>query len=239
MAACGYDVRIGTPTRVDQETVYLSWNRYSEWHDTCTRVELAGGRAIVAENGYIGGRLDGGDYYALALGAHNGRGKWPVGGRERWDALGIELKPWRTSGGHVLVAANRSFGQPGGVMPPCWPRDVKTRLEKLTQREVRIRPHPGNNKPQIPLERDFENCWAVCIWSSSVGVKALIAGVPVISESPFWICKGAADRNIECVEKIDDRGGLLTREEALQRLAWGQWNLTEISSGEAFRQLLQ
>lgn len=236
LAACGYDVKIGAPTQFGPETLFVCWNRYGPTHEVATRVENAGGRVLVCENGYIGGRLDGGDYYAIALGGHNGSGTWRVGGPERWQAHGIELKPWRTDGGHILVAANRSFGRPDMIMPPVWPRDVKARIEKVTKREVRVRLHPGNNPPAVPLERDLEGCHAVVIWSSSVGVKALIAGIPVIAEAPRWIIHKAALGY--CAVDVIEKPCRGPREPQFESLAWAQWRLPEIASGEPFRHLL-
>ena len=234
---CGYEISIGAPNRSDPDTVYVCWNRYREWHDAATQVEKAGGRVIVAENGYVGGRHDGGDHYAVALGGHNGSGSWKVGGRERWDALSIDLKPWRWRGGYILVCPNRPFGRPDIVMPPSWHRDVTRRLEKVTRREIRVRPHPGNSKPNIPLADDLANACAVVVWSSSVGIRALIEGIPVIAESPRWVCKTATEplgvAGIESPSFDDAR-----RERAMIEMSWAQWSLAEIAGGEPFRLLL-
>lgn len=186
---------------------------------------------LVAENGYVKGPKDGGDYYALARKAHNGAGEWAEGGPERWDALGVALKPWRTNGGHVLVCPNRPFGMPGLAMPAGWSMDVMRRLSKLTQREIRYRPHPGNDAPKKPLAEDLAGAWAVVIWASSAGVNALVSGIPVICESPWWICKAATGTLVESPYMPE-------RLPVMQRLAWAQFNLQEIESGFAFASLL-
>lgn len=237
----GYQVKNGVD-RARPGDVLLIWNRYGEYHAAAERFEREGGSVIVAENGYLRGPKDGGDHYALALDGHNGSGRWPEGGRARLDALAVDLAPWRSAeenaGGHVLVCPNRSFGRPGYIQPVDWPAQVKRRLAAHTRREIRVRPHPGNEPPKKPLADDLAGAWAVVIWASSAGVHALLAGVPVICEAPAWICKAAADSNAAQIEKVDDRGGLQTRDEALRRLAWAQWNLAEIASGAAFDCLL-
>lgn len=244
LRAAGYEVRSGNAALGAPGDVLLIWNRYGPYHDIATRFEARGGTVIVAENGYLGPggvsphAMNPREWYALGRGAHNDAGAVPEGGPERWEALGVDLKPWRTEGGHVLVCPNRSFGIPERMMPPNWPSDVCNRLRKLTQREVRLRPHPGNGPAKKPLAEDLAGAWACVIWSSSAGVHALIAGVPVICEAPYWIAKGAADKYLECVEKVDDRGGLQTREAAMRRLAWGQWHLSEVESGEPFARLI-
>jgi len=244
LKACCYDVHVGTPQAFDCNTVFVCWNRYHENHIACSHVESAGGTVLIAENGYL---LPGGgsphhapvrEWFALARGYHNDDSVIPEGDASRWDALGVELNPWRTDGGHVLVCPNRSFGTPGRFMPVGWADDVAARLKKITKREVRIRPHPGNNAPVKPLAEDLAGAWATVIWSSSAGAHSLVAGVPVICEAPHWICKAAAYSGIEFVltEKPEYD---IDRERALHRLAWANWSLAEIQSGESFDHLLR
>jgi hypothetical protein len=256
LEADGNIVNAGRPARVDAQTLVLMWNRYGELHDLACRVEKAGGTVLVAENGYLGRggsvpkwdvhprgpRPDG--YYALAIGGHNGSGTWKSGGPERWERLGIELKPWRTEGGHVLICPSRSFGRPDTTMPATWVERIAAELRKYTKREIRIRKHPGNNAPERPLAEDLKDAWAVVIWASSAGVHALIAGIPVVCMAPWWICKNAAIDDIHQVDAFDlsqpweRMGADGTRLEAMQRLAWAQWTIEEIAGGEPFRYLL-
>lgn len=246
LAAAGYEVHDRAPDAGRPGDALLIWNRYGAVEQIADRFEAEGGTVIVAENGYINGRHDGGWYYALAIHGHNGSGQWHVGGPERWEALGVNLKPWRTGGEHILVAPNRSFGMRGFIMPQNWGENATETLRGLTRREVRLRLHPGNGKPAVPLERDLDRAHCVVIWSSSVGVKALIEGIPVVCCAPWWICKkatlpldayGAAiDSPIafQCDESMD-----MIRQYAMEDLAWAQWSVQEIASGEPFRHLLR
>lgn len=247
LAASGYTVQPdagGTPDAGPGDLV-VGWNRYGWIEQIADAVEARGATFVCAENGYIQGRHDGGSYYALAIHGHNGSGTVRVGGPERWDALGVQLKPWRTEGKHILVAANRSFGMRGFIMPDRWGENTAEALRKLTQREVRLRLHPGNNRPAVPLENDLRDAHAVVIWSSSVGVKALIEGIPVVCCAPWWICKkatlpldayGAAiDSPIafQCDESAD-----IARQYAMEELAWSQFSVAEIASGWPFQWLI-
>lgn len=247
LRAVGYEVSGGNPVGRPGD-VLLIWNRYSTWHDLATRFEAGGGQVIVAENGYLGPggisphAMNPRQWYAMGRGAHNDSTAIPSGGPERWNALGIDLQPWRTDGGHILVCPNRSFGMPDRMMPPNWAEKTAERLRKLTKREIRVRPHPGNSPAKKPLAEDLAGALACVIWSSSAGVHSLIAGVPVICEAPYWICKEAAfrtldssfsDTNMTDAPRMDE-----FREKGMHRLAWGQWNLSEIEDGTAFRALL-
>lgn len=244
LTACGYKVETsyqGWP--VERGDVLVTWNRYGMTESIADKFEAAGGTVLVAENGYLGPAgvsphgMNPRSIYALARRAHNGRGQWHVGGPERFAALGVELQPWRRDGDYILVCPNRSFGMSGGVMPQDWALDVTRRLQAVTKRPIRIRAHPGNYDSKVPLAGDLRRAWACVIWSSSCGVQALVAGVPVISEAPWWICHGAALKSVERQAELP----LLiphVREIALKSLAWAQWNVDEISSGEPFRYLL-
>lgn len=245
LAAAGYEVHDRAPDRGRPGDILCIWNRYGGVEQIADRFEAEGGTVLVAENGYIHGRHDGGDFYALAIHGHNGSGTVRIGGPERWESLGVQLKPWRTEGKHILVAANRDFGMRGFAMPTGWGERTAEALRKVTQREVRLRLHPGNNRPAVPLENDLRDAHAVVIWSSSVGVKALIEGIPVVCCAPWWVCKRATlpldaygvaiDSPIafQCDESMD-----MMRLYAMEELAWSQWAVDEIKSGIAFEHLL-
>lgn len=234
----GYDVTLGEPTAPALPgDVFVCWNRYGSIEVACDRFEAQGGTVIVAENGYLGMDREDRRIYALAVGYHNGRGRWPDGGPDRFAALGRAPAPLSTGGDHILVAPNRPFGARGGIMTHDWAGDVARRLRSVTRRPVRVRPHPGNSAPQTPLENDLAGAWCVVIWSSSVGIGALMAGIPVICECPFWICKDATGADIASVERpfFD----YAARQRSLERMAWGQWTVEEIESGEPFRRLME
>jgi hypothetical protein len=234
----GIPVENRHPVKPDKNTLLLIWNRYATNHAIAEQVERAGGTVIVAENGYLGA---GGTspkfdvhpagpqphhYYALSLDWHNGRGRFNHGGPERFAALGVELKPWRAGGDYVLVCPNRSFGVGQQVMHPDWAERVAAKLRKIGEKVV-VRGHPGSKQPKRPLAEDLAGASEVWIWSSSVGVHALVEGIPVNCLAPYWICKGAGYGLADGARKLE-----------LERMAWAQWTLAEIESGAAFRHLL-
>ncbi len=211
----------------------VTWNRYGGEADIWER---EGGTVIVAENGYLGHDANGVQYYALAVGGHNGSGKWAVGGSERWDALGVELKPWRTEGEHIVIRAQRGIGSTSMASPPQWHVTASRDLRRLTDRRQVIQEHPGKPAcdPRVAaqISESLIGAHAMCIWSSAAGVRALVEGVPVFYAAPHWICEGAAVRGVGNVErpKMNDADRL----EALRRMAWAQWTIAEIATGEPF-----
>ena len=245
LKAAGHEVQLRQPDRFDRDTLFVTWNRYQAMHEIALRVEKGGGRVLVAENGYLGqgggtpkfqvhpGGPQPGHYYAIAESWHNGGGRWPEGGPERFARLHVELKPWRSDGEHILICPNRSFGVGDRVMHPDWAERRAEKLKKATNRPVRIRLHPGNDEPKRPLAEDLRCAWAVVIWSSSCGVHALADGIPVFCEAPHWILKGAAATGTIDAPVMPERAP------HFERLAWAQWTCAEISTGEPFRHLLR
>jgi hypothetical protein len=202
----------------------LTWNRYGRFHDEANRFEAAGATVFVAENGYLGKDFAGGDWFALSVGHHNGAGRWPDGGPERWRGLGVELAPWRTGGTDAVVLPQRGIGEPGIAMPRSWP----------AASYGRVRPHPGMHKAR-PLADDLARAKYAVTWGSGAALKALLFGVPVFHGLPSWIGAEAAlplDR-IKDEPKRDDAARL----RMFERLAWAMWTLDEIATGEPFTML--
>lgn len=241
----GYEVSSNSPARGAKGDVLVLWNRYGGWHDIASQFEREGGTVVVAENGYLG---RGGTppkfdvhpegpkpehYYSISLGWHNGRGRWHVGGPERFATLEVVLKPWRSDGEHILVCPNRSFGVGEQVMQPDWAQRAADRVRRQTKRPVRIRAHPGNNQPKRSLAEDLKGAWAVVVWSSSVALHSLVEGIPVFIEAPFQIVKGAGARgSVDSPETPE-------RLPHFERMAWAQWTIEEISTGLPFAHCLR
>lgn len=248
LKAAGFEVSVRRPDKPAPGDVLVIWNRYADYHALAVQFENQHGLVLVAENGYLsagGGapKFDvhpkgpkPGDYYALSRHGHNGSGLWPTGGPERWQALGIDLKPWRAAGEHILVCGQRGIGSPQMASPPGWNETAVARIKAKTKRPVRLRPHPGNDAPKRPLAEDLKNAWAVVVWSSGSGTQALCEGIPVFYDAPHWICSGGAVRMREAdydAPLTDDARRLA----ALERMAWAQWTVAEIASGEPFTRL--
>lgn len=237
----GYEVRRnGSDFRPGD--VLLIWNRYGMYHDLATQAERAGAVVLVSENGFAGRDADGNQFYQLAVGGHNGSGWWHVGEEDRLAQQGLTIAPWQPTSpdAHVVVRGQRGIGRPGVGSPPDWHNQVAHRLRQFTKRRVVVVPHPGNGAvDDTKHEQYLQGAHALVVWSSSVGVKALLMGVPVIAESKYWVCKLAAHRveDVEWSTPRDEHSNGLRRL-ALHRMAWAQWSLAEISSGEPMRLLV-
>jgi hypothetical protein len=214
------------------DDVLLVWNRRPSEEHMIRAAEARGARVLVAENGYIGKDADGHKLFALALGHHSGAGDWVSGDYNRWTPLGIELRPWRDDGDHILVLGQRSIGEKGVAMPEGWAERTVEELRRRTRREVRLRRHPGISRTD-PYD-DLRGAWAAVTWNSGAAIKALVAGFPVFHAAPRWVGASAASPHLDQLEEpwTGDRIPML------RCLAWAQWARSEIASGEALWWLL-
>lgn len=228
---CGYQVGDLPRPKPRPDDVLVIWNRWKTDDFYAKRYVAAGAKVIVLENPYVS-PVSGEEFFAAALTNHNGAGTWYQGGPERWASFGIELKPWRRTGGEILVLPQRGIGAPGVAMPADWVADVTSRLRQVTDRKIRVRPHPGAARTD-PAE-DLKAAWAAVTWASGAGIKSIIHGVPVFHDMAKWIGAPAARCGLSEIETpfVGDRLPML------ERLAWAQFSASELQTGEAIRMLL-
>lgn len=231
----GYTVSFGPSPRPDsRDDLLVIWNRYGSYEHAAEAWERAGGTVLVAENGYIGKDEAGLQYYALAVHGHNGSGWFPEEDEDRFTKLNIELKPFTSRSGYYLVCGQRGIGSRTMASPNDWHVKASRHLAGLKNPpEVKVRLHPGNHAPVIPLEKDLDGAAVCVIWSSSSGVKALVEGIPVKYDAPHWICSRAATR-LTSGEMLRDEGARL---KALRHMAWAQWSVAELATGEPFARI--
>lgn len=213
LESMGYEVHRGATFTPAPSDLLVTWNRIGSGEQAARTFEAAGLPVVVVENAAWGNE---GGWLSLARNLHNTAGRVRYGGPARWASSGFELEPWR-SGREVVILPQRGIGSPPVAMPRDWP-------ERARRTTGRIRPHPGKNSC-LPLRADLADCGRVVTWGSGAAIKALMWGIPVKSEMPNWI--GEQDNT--------DEGRLAM----FQRLAWAQWRLPEIASGDALRWVLQ
>ncbi len=209
LRACGYAVREGVPNTVAGDLL-VTWNRFGPSELAARAFERAGRKVVVLENANWNGLVPG-RWLQVAPGRHNTAGIARVGSASRWDALNFPLEPWRETQGEVVALAQRGIGSPPTAMPKDWP----------SRQRCRVRRHPGRGATVEELRQDLSRCSKVVTWGSGAAILALAWGIPVESHMPNWI--GEQDNT--------DAGRL----EMFRRLAWTQWRIEEIGSGEAFR----
>jgi hypothetical protein len=187
---------------------------------------------IVLETGYVK-RGDGPeDYYAAGFNGLNGRADFRNKGMpaDRWEKLGLELKPWRLCEGYYLVCGQVPWD--AAVQHHnhvAWVQKMCRELSKVG--EVVFRPHPkaGDVYGAVPatvstrpLLNDLLEAGLVVTFNSNVGVDATIEGVSAT---------------------CDDEGSMIwkygDREQWAANLAYTQWTQQEMAEGLAWSHLFR
>lgn len=160
-----------------------------------------------------------------------------VRGEPRWDRfqrLGIEIKPWMPEGKHVLVCPpDIPFGNLHGFNASRWHDNVLNKLIRSTDRPIRVRSRLGAETRTRTLREDLKDCFALVTHSSNAAVEAVLEGVPVVCTN-FCSASAMGIRDPSRIEYVIRPEG---REVWAAKLAANQWTLSEMASGECWREL--
>lgn len=141
----------------------------------------------------------------------------------RLKALGVEIRPPRVGGGHVVVCLQspQFMRTIAGIEPDAWWRQIQPVLQ-ASGLPVRLRGWNGDKRRQMAtLRADLVGAALLVTWSSAAAIEALLAGVPVHC-APECAAHGVT---------MDDR----PRWAAV--LADNQWTTDEIADGTAWKAL--
>ena len=171
----------------------------------------------------------------------------------RWQQikqdLGIELKPWRTDGEHILICLQRNGGwSMSGLDVMAWCNDIIREIKLRTNRPITIRTHPGDKRAQQYIRtapkdvtlstsdsivKDFENCWACVTYNSSPGVAAAVEGIPV-----FVTDKKAKRSQAYDIANLKlgniNQPDTFERQQWIEKIAMSHYNFHDLSSGTAW-----
>ena len=172
----------------------------------------------------------------------------------RWQQikndLGIEVKPYRKSGNHILICLQRNGGwsmKNNDVMEFC--HTVISKLKQYSDRPIVVRAHPGDKKAAIYLrlrlpnvtvstnpniDQDLENAWATVVFNSSPGVASFIRGIPVFQMDPepeYSMYGELANFELSQIEQpvLKDRNNWL------ERISMCHWKFDELIDGSAWK----
>ncbi len=165
--------------------------------------------------------------------------------------LGIDLKPYRSSGDHILICLQRNGGwSMRGLDVQIWLDSTIHQLRKYTKRQIIVRKHPGDKKISETLRinhknvflsdssrrltDDLKNAWATIVYNSSPSVASLIEGVPAFLTDPYPEHSqtfGIANTDLSMIENPI----LHDRQQWIERLSMCHWTFEELRSGEAWK----
>ena len=169
--------------------------------------------------------------------------------------MGLELKPMRKDGNHILLCLNRGFGGFSSFGKGCyeWARETVEELRKHTQRPIVIRSHNhAKETPELQEDKknldlilknhkdithtalgktdlldDMKNAWAVVCYTSTSGAVALMEGIPMFATHEGCFAGPWGSGKLEDIENPKE----VNRLEFLHEYINSHWTLQEIEDG--------
>lgn len=213
----------------------------------------AGIHTVYLDKGYTRHSSSGGvrswEYWRVAVDAHHPTHYLPnlKSAHDRVTRLGLEFKPWRETGKHIVFAGSSAkYHEFYGLKEPTsYARKIIRRLQQLTTREIVYRPKPSW-KDAVAIDGTvysqggsimdvLQDAWALVTHGSNACFEATLAGIPSI------VLGDAVARPIASTEVEDIENPRLASDEERQNwlanLAYCQWTQDELASGEAWKHI--
>ena len=173
---------------------------------------------------------------------------------DRMRLLGLQVKPWKYDGEHILIAGQHDKSLQWKDMPAMatWVHDTITFIRAQTDRPIIFRPHPRCPLPAIEhdfkgvkrqdpkqikdtyddFDMQFNNIWATVSWSSNPAIHSIINGVPAFT-GPSSLAFDVAEQNLRNIENPL----YCDRTQWLNDYAHTEYTIGEISQGIPLKHL--
>ena len=178
------------------------------------------------DHGYFGKgtphKFDG--YYRIVYNSiiHDVGGDFPS---DRLKNFNLEFKDWRKNGDKIiLIPPSIPMGKFLGVPTDKWIEETKQEIKKYSDRKIEVCQKQKGKMSN--LKELMKTAWVLVTDHSNAQVDALTQGIPVIATSPM--------RRIGSVAEIENP---VMDRSFLKTLAYRQWTIQEIKSGQAWSEL--
>ena len=161
---------------------------------------------------------------------------------------GAELKPWRTTGNHILILCQRPKGFNMFTDQEAWLEKTVAKIRKYSRRPIMIRMHPGDGTRFKQIEKiqkkygsavtisehgnireALVNCWCTVGINSTPNVVAAIEGIPgYIEDTVHSWATGVAFTDLAQIENPP----LPDRTDWAHQIANIHWSNDEVRSGQ-------
>jgi hypothetical protein len=160
---------------------------------------------------------------------------------DRWDRLGLEIRPWRRGGRDVLIVApDEKACRFYDTTVEIWLSETLHVLQTSTDRPIIVRArtadpdartrHPASGFAAA-LDRDVH---AVVTFNSVAAVESILAGIPAFVTAPRHAAKPVANLDLTRIDSPEYADPDLVRAWACH-LAYGQFHNDEMTDGTALK----
>jgi len=147
---------------------------------------------------------------------HNGKGNFP---NDRLKKLNLKILDQKKTGNYIIIS-EPSQNMKKIYNVPNWTEDTKKLIKKYSDRKLLIH----NKFSKEPLKLILKDAWAFVSLQSTAGFIAMSNGVPAYF----------TDNTLSHVGKIQNIENPIIDFKIFNNLAYGQWTLKEIETGEAW-----
>ena len=168
--------------------------------------------------------------------------------------LNIQLQPPQiNTDGHILICVQRDGGFAMKTLDPqIWLQQKISEIRYVTNRDIRIRPHPGKfvmsnfesytHMPGVTvsdplasrLADDLQGAHSAVFFNSSASVAAACAGVPVFADDASCVSWAVANNDISKIETPH----IFDRQRWIYNLAAAHWSDQEAQQGLIYQKFL-
>lgn len=168
--------------------------------------------------------------------------------------LNIQLQPAQNNvDGHILICVQRDGGFAMKTLDPqIWLQQKISEIRSVTNRAIRIRPHPGrfviNNfesyarMPGVTvsdplacgLAHDLQGAHSAVFFNSSASVAAACAGIPIFADDASCVTWAVANHNIAKIETPE----MFDRQQWIYNLAAAHWSDQDAQQGLIYQKFL-
>ena len=160
---------------------------------------------------------------------------------DRWADHGLQIKPWRSAGDHVVLCCQvPTDPSVAGIDIFAWCAQAARTIRKHSDRRIVFRPHPLSRDitPGVPdtvrseetFDHDLRDAHAVVTYNSASSALAILDGIPIFVDDDASPALPVANRDLAKIETPDRP----VREQWAHDLAYAQWSLDEMASGECW-----
>ena len=152
---------------------------------------------------------------------HDGKGSYPS---DRFKKLNLEIFDQKKNGNHIIIS------EPSDTMKriynvPNWTEDTIKLVNKYSDRKLIVH----NKFSKESLNSLLKNAWAFVSLQSTAGFMAIANGIPAYF----------TEKTLSHIGKIQNIENPVINYNIFNNLAYGQWTLKEIESGEAWENILK
>jgi hypothetical protein len=168
--------------------------------------------------------------------------------------LNIQLQPPQlNTNGHILICVQRDGGFAMKTLDPqIWLQQKISKIRSVTDRVIRIRPHPGKFEmsnfesyacmPGVTvsdplacgLADDLQGAHSAVFFNSSASVAAACAGIPIFADDLSCVTWAVANHDIAKIETPE----IFDRQQWIYDLASAHWSDQDAQQGLIYQKFL-